>query len=155
MKPALQTAAYIVAFGLIWELVWLAFRPPDYLLPSLHSVLAYLFNQWEVLLRHAYVTAYETLLGFIAAVVVGLVGAFVLNAFPRMAPILWPSVLFAQLTPKVAIAPLLLLWLGFGIESKVLIAFLIAFFPMLINAYAGYGSIDQEVSVSACFAANF
>ena len=72
MKTALQTVAYIVAFGLIWELVWLVFRPPDYLLPPLHSVLAYLFSQWEVLLRHAYVTAYETLLGFIAAVVVGL-----------------------------------------------------------------------------------
>jgi len=146
MKTALQTIAYVVAFGLIWELVWLAFRPPDYLLPSLQSVLAYLFGQWELLLRHASVTAYETLLGFTAAVAAGLAGAFVLNAFPRLAPILWPSVLFAQLTPKVAIAPLLLLWLGFGIESKVLIAFLIAFFPMLINAYEGYASIDHETA---------
>jgi NitT/TauT family transport system permease protein len=146
MKTALYTAAYTVAFGLIWELIWLVARPPDYLLPPLHSVLAYLFNQWEVLLRHAYVTAYETLLGFIAAVAVGIAGAFILNAFPRLAPVLWPSVLFAQLTPKVAIAPLLLLWLGFGIESKVLIAFLIAFFPILINAYAGYGSIDHEAA---------
>ena len=60
--------------------------------------------------------------------------------------ILWPSVLFAQITPKVAIAPLLLLWLGFGIELKVLIAFLISFFPILINAHAGFQSIDEETA---------
>jgi NitT/TauT family transport system permease protein len=123
-----------------------ALQPPDYLLPPLHSVLRYFFDQWPVLLKHAGFTAYETLLGFGAAVVGGIAVAFVLDRFPRVAMLLWPSVLFAQITPKVAIAPLLLLWLGFGIESKVLIAFLISFFPILINAYAGFRSIDEETA---------
>ena len=140
----LRIVAYVLAFGLIWEVATVALQPPDYLLPPLHSVLRYFAEQWPVLVKHAAVTAYETLLGFGAAVAGGIAVAFVLDRFPRVAMLLWPSVLFAQITPKVAIAPLLLLWLGFGIESKVLIAFLISFFPILVNAYAGFRSIDEE-----------
>ena len=145
-STALRVAAFIVVFGLVWEVATVLLRPPDYLLPPLHSVLAYCFAQWQVMLKHAGVTARETLLGFGAAIAGGIAVAFVLNRFPRVATILWPSVLFAQITPKVAIAPLLLLWLGFGIESKVLIAFLISFFPILINAHAGFQSIDEETA---------
>jgi NitT/TauT family transport system permease protein len=145
-STALRVVAYIVVFGLVWEVATFLLRPPDYLLPPLHSVLAYCFAQWQVMLKHAGVTAHETLLGFGAAVAGGIAVAFVLDRFPRVAMILWPSVLFAQITPKVAIAPLLLLWLGFGIESKVLIAFLISFFPILINGHAGFQSIDEETA---------
>jgi NitT/TauT family transport system permease protein len=145
-STALRVVAYIVVFGLVWEVATVLLRPPDYLLPPLHSVLAYCFAQWQVMLKHAGVTAHETLLGFGAAIAGGIAVAFVLDRFPRVAMILWPSVLFAQITPKVAIAPLLLLWLGFGIESKVLIAFLISFFPILINAHAGFQSIDEETA---------
>jgi NitT/TauT family transport system permease protein len=145
-STALRVVAYIVVLGLVWEVATVLLRPPDYLLPPLHSVLAYCFAQWQVMLKHAGVTARETLLGFGAAIAGGIAVAFVLDHFPRVAMILWPSVLFAQITPKVAIAPLLLLWLGFGIESKVLIAFLISFFPILINAHAGFQSIDEETA---------
>lgn len=147
LKPAgvaLRVAAYILFFGFVWEVATLLFQPPDYLLPPLHSVLAYCIDQWQLMLKHAGVTAYETLLGFAAAVVGGVSVAFLLDRYPRVAMVLWPSVLFAQITPKVAIAPLLLLWLGFGIESKVLIAFLISFFPILVNALAAFRSIDEE-----------
>ena len=116
--PALRIIAYVVAVALIWELAWLILKPPDYLLPPLHSVLLYFSEQWPSLLKHSRVTAYETLLGFACAVVGGIAGAYVLQRFPRAASLLWPSVLFAQITPKVAIAPLLLLWLGFGIEFE-------------------------------------
>jgi NitT/TauT family transport system permease protein len=145
-STALRVVAYIVVLGLVWEVATVLLRPPDYLLPPLHSVLAYCFAQWQVMLKHAGMTARETLLGFGAAIAGGIAVAFVLDHFPRVAMILWPSVLFAQITPKVAIAPLLLLWLGFGIESKVLIAFLISFFPILINAHAGFQSIDEETA---------
>jgi NitT/TauT family transport system permease protein len=137
---------YVIVFGLIWEAAWWTLRPPDYLLPPLHGVLFYFSEQWKTLLKHAAVTAHETLLGFATAVVGGIAVAFLLNRLPRTAMVLWPSILFAQITPKVAIAPLLLLWLGFGIESKVLIAFLISFFPVLINAYSGFASIDEETA---------
>lgn len=144
--PLLRIAAYVLVFAAVWEAATIVLQPPDYLLPPLHTVLGYCLTQWQVLLKHAGITAYETLLGFAAALVVGIAIAFVLDRFPRAAMLLWPSVLFAQITPKVAIAPLLLLWLGFGIESKVLIAFLIAFFPILINAHAGFGSIAEETA---------
>jgi NitT/TauT family transport system permease protein len=73
-----------------------------------------------------------------------MIGAIILSLSPRVAAALWPSILFAQITPKVAIAPLLLVWLGFGPLPKIVIAFLISFFPILANAYAGLQSIDTE-----------
>jgi NitT/TauT family transport system permease protein len=145
-STALRIVAYILIFGLIWEAATVLLQPPDYLLPPLHGVLIYFSDQWRMLIKHAGVTAHESLLGFGAAVVGGIAVAFILDRFPRIAMILWPSVLFAQITPKVAIAPLLLLWLGFGIGSKVVIAFLISFFPILVNAHAGFRSIDQETA---------
>lgn len=66
-SAALRVAAYVIAFALIWEVAWAVLKPPDYLLPSLHSVLAYISEHWELLLKHARVTAYETLLGFACA----------------------------------------------------------------------------------------
>jgi NitT/TauT family transport system permease protein len=146
LNTALRVIICIVLVALIWEAAWLVLRPPEYLLPSMHGVILYFEDQWPLLFKHTGVTAYETLLGFASAVVGGIGGAFLLQRFPRIATLLWPSVLFAQITPKVAIAPLLLLWLGFGIESKILIAFLISFFPMLINAYAGFGAVDDETA---------
>jgi ABC-type nitrate/sulfonate/bicarbonate transport system permease component len=67
-STALRVVAYIVVFGSIWEVATVLLRPPDYLLPPLHSVLAYCFAQWEVMLKHAGVTAHETLLGFAESV---------------------------------------------------------------------------------------
>jgi NitT/TauT family transport system permease protein len=146
LKKAARIVLYVIFFALFWELIWIALRPPAYLLPSMHAVAFYSVEQWPLLLKHTGVTGYETVLGFASAVAGGIAVAYLLQRFPRAASILWPSVLFAQITPKVAIAPLLLLWLGFGIESKILIAFLISFFPVLINAYAGFGAVDEETT---------
>lgn len=98
----------------------------------------------QILLLHGWITAYETVIGFISALAGGLLGAILLRLSPSLASAMWPSILFAQIIPKVAIAPFLLVWLGFGPLPKVIIAFLIAFFPILANAYAGLQSIDSE-----------
>jgi NitT/TauT family transport system permease protein len=101
-------------------------------------------DQWQILVAHLWVTVYETILGFAFAVVGGILAAMVLNSSTRLATILWPTILFAQITPKVALAPILLIWLGYGILPKIIISFLISFFPILANAYAGFRSVDTE-----------
>jgi NitT/TauT family transport system permease protein len=138
------------AFGAIlvlaaWEATYSLADLPPFLLPGPEAVARTLFDQRRILLLHAWTTAYETVVGFAAALVVGMAAAVVLHAVPRVTAVLWPSILLAQITPKVAIAPLLLVWLGFGLMPKIIIAFLISFFPILANAYAGLQSLSEEV----------
>src|SRR5262245_65942318 len=80
-STALRVVAFIVVFGLVWEVATVLLRPPDYLLPPLHSVLAYCFAQWRVMLKHAGVTALEALLGFYAGIWGGFGVGFVLDIF--------------------------------------------------------------------------
>src|SRR3954470_12860646 len=83
-----------------------------------------------VLLYHGIITTQEAVAGFLLALVSGLLLAIALFMMPRVAAAIWPTVLFLQITPKVAVAPLLLVWFGFGALPKIVIAFLISFFPV-------------------------
>lgn len=144
LPGATRVCLTIALVALIWEASFTIGNPSEYLFPSLHSVIRTAINQWRVLVAHLWVTSYETILGFGLAVVGGIVGAIVLNSSKRLATILLPTILFAQITPKVALAPILLIWLGYGILPKIIISFLISFFPILANAYAGFRSVDTE-----------
>jgi len=136
----------VLVILLLWEL---ACRLPPIQslgLPSPEATANGLIARWQILVSHGAITGYETLVGFLVALAGGLSGAVVLSLSPRLAAALWPTILFLQIMPKVAIAPLLLLWLGFGLLPKVIIAFLISFFPILANAYAGLQSVDEETN---------
>jgi NitT/TauT family transport system permease protein len=144
-RRILRALAGLIGVFLIWEGVWALWRPANYMLPPAHSVVAAMYRSRGLLLEHAWYTTYETVVGFLFAVVVGVAVAAVLHVFPRVARVLWPSIIFSQLTPKVAIAPLLLVWLGFGATTKIVIAFLIAFFAVMANAYDGFRAVGTEV----------
>lgn len=145
LRWAIRAVAIAVGLFALWQAIWAVWDPPTYILPSATSVLSTLVSDRGILLTQAWYTAYATLIGFLIAVVAGTTLAAVLHLLPRLASVLWPSILFIQLTPKVALAPLLLIWLGFGITSKVMIAFLIAFFAILANALEGLESTTSEV----------
>ena len=98
-----------------------------------------------VLLYHGVITAQEAVAGFLLALVSGLVLAVVLFMMPRVAAAVWPTVLFLQITPKVAVAPLLLIWFGFGALPKIVIAFLISFFPVLSNSLVALRSVNEDI----------
>jgi NitT/TauT family transport system permease protein len=139
-----RTLIGIFLLGGAWEAAYRGGKFSEDLFPSLSSVILTTIEKWPVLAAHLWVTAYETLLGFVCAVIGGVIGAIILNSSRRLATVLWPIILFAQITPKVALAPILLIWLGYGILPKIIIAFLISFFPVLANAYAGFRSVDTE-----------
>jgi NitT/TauT family transport system permease protein len=141
----LRPLAVVALLLLAWEVGARLDPALASLLASPAAVGAALLTKWQVLLMHASITAYETIVGFCLALAGGLVSAVLLSLSPRLAAVMWPSILFAQITPKVALAPLLLVWLGFGALPKIIISFLIAFFPILANAYAGLRSLDEEV----------
>jgi NitT/TauT family transport system permease protein len=135
----------LVTFILLWELIVLIWAPPDYLLPPFYTVATRIFTDWNALASSAWTTGYEVLLSFLAAILVGTLGAAILHFYPRSAKVLLPALVFVQITPQIAIAPILFLWLGLGLAPKILIAVLISFLPMLINSYIGFRSLDADV----------
>jgi len=135
----------LLTFIILWELIVLIFSPPEYLLPSFFAVAERIFTDRNALAAAAGVTGYEIVISFLAAGAAGILGAASLHFWPRSGKILLPLLLFVQITPQIAIAPILLLWFGLGLLPKVIIAVMISFLPMLINSYIGFRSLDADV----------
>jgi NitT/TauT family transport system permease protein len=118
---------------------------PTYLVPTPPQVYDTMVDKWSMLARNTWVTLYETLLGFVLAVLLGLVTAVLIAASRGFDRAVYPLVLVAQVIPKIAIAPLLVVWFGTDLRPKVILAVLIAFFPVVVSGVAGLRSTDPEL----------
>ncbi|MFD0745941.1 ABC transporter permease [Phytohabitans flavus] len=140
-RPALLLGAVFAAWWFVAEREYVA----NYLVPTPAQVAAKMTDEWSFLLRNTFVTLYETVIGFVLAALLGL-GTAILIAYSRtMEKAIYPIVLFAQVIPKIAIAPLLVVWFGVGFTPKIVLAVLIAFFPVVISGVAGLRSTDPEL----------
>lgn len=137
--------AAVAGFLLAWSLAVRLFRIPPYLLPAPEDVARLLYENWGMFLENSWVTVQEVLVGFFASVFIAtpLAIAVVLNR--TLERTLMPLLVMSQTIPKVAIAPLFVVWLGFGFLPKVAVAFLISFFPILIAAIAGLKSVETDM----------
>lgn len=128
-----------------WEAMVRLFGISDFLLPAPSSIAQRIIGDWGLLAQHLSITMLETILGFAAAVLVGVVVAIIVTTSERTKDVVMPIVIATQLIPKVAVAPLVLLWFGYGISSKVVVAFLIAFFPIVIDMATGLTMVEKEL----------
>jgi NitT/TauT family transport system permease protein len=128
----------------LWEVAVRAFGIPTYLLPAPTQIVASFGKHAGLLLKDGWVTTTEIALGYLLSIVVGIPLAFAIFMSPIFSRSVLPLLISSQAMPKVAVAPLLLVWFGFGLLPKVLIAFLIAFFPIVISTAVGLASIEQE-----------
>jgi NitT/TauT family transport system permease protein len=137
--------AGILVFLAIWEAGVAVLKTPVYLLPPPTLVLETFINEFPKLAFHGWVTLYEMLLGYALAVVIAVPLAIAITSSERFDRFSMPTLLFFQVVPKVAIAPLFLVWFGVGALPKVLVAFLISFFPIVIDAAVGLRSMSAEM----------
>ena len=134
----------VLALLALWEIGTRIFRVPVFLLPPPSAIGVSMMNNAALLLQNGWVTTVEILLGFLLSIVVGIPLALAIFLWPPFSRSILPLLVSSQAMPKVAVAPLLLVWFGFGLLPKVLIAFLIAFFPIVINTALGLASIEPE-----------
>jgi NitT/TauT family transport system permease protein len=134
-------AAVLVA----WQAAGTLFGVREYLLPGPLAVAAALVNFSVPWHRHLWVTTLEVLGGFALAGAAGVALGVAVAWSPLAARALLPFLVFVNTLPKVAVAPLFLLWLGYGILPNVLIAALIGFFPVVINTAVGLTQVDEEL----------
>jgi NitT/TauT family transport system permease protein len=134
----------LVVFVLAWEGIVQAWRIPEFLVPAPSAIGRALAAGLTsgLYLDHFGVTLYESLLGFLIAAATGIACGTVIAQFRVVERTLYPYLVALQTLPKIAIAPLLIVWLGFGITSKVVIAALVAFFPILVNVIVGLKTVD-------------
>jgi len=134
----------LLVFGLWYSLI-LIFNIPDYLVPTPIEVLKEMWVQKALLLQHMAPTLTEIIVGFILAVVIAFPLAILISSSHVMDKIINPILTAVQVTPTVAVAPLLVVWFGYGILPKVFTVFLISFFPILINSISGLRSTEVEL----------
>lgn len=146
VEASWRPAALLLGICALWALVaWQEWVRP-YLVPAPWDVAeSLLVSDRQMLLTHTWVTLYETLAGFAIAAVFGMVCALGIVYSRTIERTLYPLLLFAQVIPKVAIAPLFVIWMGFGPGPKILVAVLIAFFPVVISGVAGLRSVAPEL----------
>jgi NitT/TauT family transport system permease protein len=139
--PALAVVAVVV----IWAAMVRVFQIPDYLLPAPQDVALRLVKEWAILWKHGTYTLMSVLTGFAAGVVIGVPLAFAIVLSRRIERVAMPFLVMSQTIPKVAIAPILVVWLGFGILPKIAIVFLITFFPIVVSTVVGLKSVETDM----------
>ncbi len=128
-----------------WQLLYLVFPIPHYLLPSPFSIAERMYLDAEMLFYHSLVTLEEVLLGFAISVVFGIPLAVLIVYSKYFANTIYPILVGIHCIPMVSLAPLLVIWFGYSMTTKVMIACLISVFPVIINAVVGMQSMDKEM----------
>ncbi len=129
---------------LLWEgMVWI-FAVPKWLLPPPSRILSILFAERSLLFRHTMVTLTEASSGFILALILSIILALLMDKSSLLRKILYPFIIVSQTIPIITIAPLLVIWMGFGMAPKITIVVLICFFPICISLLNGLALIDRD-----------
>ncbi len=142
-KFVLPVVILLTVLG-IWEAAVYFFNIKRIILPTPSKILVTLFVERGQLLKHTLVTLQEMLLGFALAVSIGIPLAVLMSEFPVLEKAFYPYVIGSQTVPVFAIAPLLVMWFGFGIASKVVMAAIIVFFAIVLNTLDGLKSADPD-----------
>jgi NitT/TauT family transport system permease protein len=138
----LATAAAIIG---AWEAIVRVRHIPEVLLPAPSVIAGRLSDTLPFLLKQAVPTTLETIAGFLISLVLGVFLAVLVSASRLAREALYPNIVFFQLIPKIALAPLFIVWLGIGSESRVTFSVFISFFPVVVATLAGLTSVDRDL----------
>jgi NitT/TauT family transport system permease protein len=137
--------ATLVGVLVAWEAATRVFRIPNFVMPPPSAILAEGWAWRYRFIEHTWVTLYETLGGFALSIVVGVPLAVLIVYSPWLRSALYPLIVLAQSVPKIAIAPVLLLMVGHGEFPKIVVAFLVAFFPVVVDTATGLAATPPEL----------
>ena len=136
----------VIFLVVLWQVLTRAFDVPSFLLPAPTDVAVLMVAEWSLIQMHSLATIGSILIGYVAAVLFALVVSALMIRFPLVERLIMPIFVGLQSVPKIAIAPLILVWVGAGIGSKILVVASIAFFPIVINTMAGFKEVDRGLS---------
>jgi NitT/TauT family transport system permease protein len=141
-----STAMLVVVLVTVWELFVRLFDVPQFLLPAPSQVVELAMDEWDLIQTHTLSTIGSILSGYVCAVAFALFVSALMIRYPLLERLIMPIFVGMQSVPKIAIAPLILVWVGAGAGSKILVVMSIAFFPIVINTMAGFKEVDRGLS---------
>lgn len=141
LRPFVLLIMIVVA----WDLAIRLFHIPAYQVPAPGDVVKVLWTDWPELLSQTWPTTYATVVGFALSALFGIPVAMLIAGSRTVESYVYPLLVFSQSIPKVAIAPLFVVWFGFGIVPKIIAAFLLGFFPVVVSAVQGFKSVDPDM----------
>lgn len=145
LRRRMSAIAVFIALILLWEYAVKIFGIKEYLLPPPSLVWSEFLKRHATVMGGAWTTTTEIVGGYLLAAVVSIPLAMGIAYSRFMEEAIYPVIVFLQIIPKIAIAPLFIIWFGFGIFPKLLIVFLLCFFPIVVSSVAGFKSVDPDV----------
>ena len=136
----------MIALLIIWEASVRFFEIPAFLLPAPTQIAELMVEEWPLIQMHSLATIWAILTGYVTAVVFALTVSALMIRFPLLERLIMPIFVGLQSVPKIAIAPLILVWVGAGMGSKIAVVMSIAFFPIVINTMAGFKEVDRGLA---------
>src|ERR1044072_4194868 len=136
----------IVILVVLWQVLPRAFDIPKFLLPAPTDVATLMVDEWPLIQMHSIVTLGGIVSGYVTAVLFALAISALMIRFPLVERLIMPIFVGLQSVPKIAIAPLILVWVGAGLGSKIAVVASIAFFPIVINTMAGFKEVDRGLA---------
>lgn len=138
--------AFFIGFFLFWEYSIVLFKVPLYILTPPSLIVSKGWADIHRLVQYTYVTSLETLSGYCVAVVLALPMGLAIAFSSILRRTIYPFLVCIEMVPKIAFAPLFISWLGFGLLPKVIIVFMVCFFPIVLNAILAFNSLSEELT---------
>lgn len=144
LGEVLLPASFFLGILLCWEIIVFVFDIPEYLLPKPTKIFSEIVANFNSLLGHTAITMLEATIGFLLGNMLGFVAAVIFSHSETTKKGLYPYAIALKTTPILAMAPILVLWFGTGIVSKIVASAVVCFFPILVNTVKGLNSIDKD-----------
>lgn len=144
-RDSRNTVIFALIILICWEFGVRIFEVPRYILPSLSSIFIEFIKHFNLIAEYTIVTGIETLVGFSIAVAIGVPLAMLVGFSRLLRQTFYPLAVALEMVPKIAFAPLFVVWFGFGFFPKMIIVFLVCFFPILLNGILGFTSLSPEM----------
>jgi putative hydroxymethylpyrimidine transport system permease protein len=145
LKDYIFPIIFLIILLLAWEFLIPYFKVPRYILPRFSGVLKALWTQRELLYKHSLVTLGEAILGLSISVAIGISCALSIYLWRNVGKTLYPIIIFSQTIPTIALSPIMVMWFGYTIWSKVAVVVLFCFFPIVISTLDGLNSVDNDL----------
>lgn len=144
ISKALPPTAALVLLVVIWQMVCSFGGVPKYMLPSPADVADAFGKDWQLMLQHSKTTLTETFIGLFFGILIGFLTALIMDSFSLVRKMIYPLIVISQTIPTIAIAPLLVIWLGYEMLPKIILIVLVVFFPIAISLLEGFSSVDPD-----------
>lgn len=144
IKNKLYPIITLVAVVLLWQVIVDVKNVPAYIVPSPTNIVKTLISDFKVIMDNTKVTIYESIVGFVISIILSFVLAVLMDSFKIVRKSLYPILVISQTIPTIAIAPLFIIWFGFGPMPKIIVVIITCFFPIVISLIDGFEKVDRD-----------